>query len=271
MAYGGSQRIGPNLNIDLKNIIPHLCPLRPSPSTNDNENNVSYILDRVVLNKDFLKQQEEIETHPAFQCRIGNHIAPDFVFPWMQALLNAEIAAGDTYPFEDEMDYLAFQNYFFAQDTFLLYRSRNRTNNNNDSTTQDQISQLTSEDLVGCFYIKSNFPGRSRHVCNAGFLVSVSYRNRGSGFVMGERLRHLAKALGYKRIMFNLVYSSNIASNKLWPKLGFEQIGVLKGAGRLRTHNQEGGRIEEEYVDAVLWEFDLTVESIPAILPSWTI
>ena len=39
---------------------------------------------------------------------------------------------------------------------------------------------------LGTFYIKPNYPGRSSHVCNGGFIVTDAARNRGVGRLMGE-------------------------------------------------------------------------------------
>ena len=39
---------------------------------------------------------------------------------------------------------------------------------------------------LGSFYIKPNYPGRSSHVCNGGFLVTDAARNKGVGRLMGE-------------------------------------------------------------------------------------
>ena len=39
---------------------------------------------------------------------------------------------------------------------------------------------------LGSFYVKPNYPGRSSHVCNGGFLVTDGARNRGVGRLMGE-------------------------------------------------------------------------------------
>jgi hypothetical protein len=40
----------------------------------------------------------------------------------------------------------------------------------------------------------------------------------------------------------------NYASLKLWDNLGFKRVGLIPGAGRLRTKDGKG----EEYVDAVI-------------------
>lgn len=39
---------------------------------------------------------------------------------------------------------------------------------------------------LGTFYIKPNYPGRSSHICNGGFIVTDAARNRGVGRLMGE-------------------------------------------------------------------------------------
>ena len=39
---------------------------------------------------------------------------------------------------------------------------------------------------LGSFYIKPNYPGRSSHICNGGFLVTDAARNKGVGRLMGE-------------------------------------------------------------------------------------
>ena len=39
---------------------------------------------------------------------------------------------------------------------------------------------------LGSFYVKPNYPGRSSHVCNGGFLVTTAARNKGVGKSMGQ-------------------------------------------------------------------------------------
>lgn len=43
---------------------------------------------------------------------------------------------------------------------------------------------------------------------------------------MATHFRHLAKDLGYKAAMFNLVFVTNVASIKLWRAMGFQELGV---------------------------------------------
>lgn len=47
--------------------------------------------------------------------------------------------------------------------------------------------------------------------------------------------------------MFNLVFVTNTASVRLWKKLGFQEIGILPKAGRLKNH--------EDLVDAIMFYY----------------
>lgn len=52
---------------------------------------------------------------------------------------------------------------------------------------QMEVEGARWEELcLGSFYVKPNYPGRSSHVCNGGFLVTEAARNRGVGRLMGE-------------------------------------------------------------------------------------
>lgn len=96
------------------------------------------------------------------------------------------------------------------------------------------------------YYIKPNYPGRSSHLCNAGFLVPRHVRGMGLGGVAGQSFLFYGPRCGYLGSVFNLVYESNEASVKIWDKLGFERVGKLPSAGRLRSKSAG----EDVYVDA---------------------
>ncbi len=68
---------------------------------------------------------------------------------------------------------------------------------------------------------------------------------------MGTLFIRIAKDLGYKAILFNLIYKSNVGSVRLWKSLGFSVIGTLPKVGRLKFE-------KEEYVDADQCYLDLT-------------
>ncbi|KAG7143024.1 Protein SPT10 like protein [Verticillium longisporum] len=113
-----------------------------------------------------------------------------------------------------------------------------------------------SKTCLGSFYIKPNYPGRSSHVCNAGFLVTDASRGRGVGRLMGECYLDWAPKLGYTYSVFNLVYETNVASCKIWDALGFKRIGRVKGCGDLRSY-------PGQLVDAIIYGRDLVPGEFP--------
>lgn len=142
----------------------------------------------------------------------------------VQELLNDAIADGNSYPQREQLDFASFKAYYLSHDAFVVRRK-------------------DTNEVLGAFYIKPNFPGRCSHICNGGFLVSKKYRRRGLARFMAQNFTWMARDLGYKASFFNLVFVSNAASRNLWQSLGFEEVGRVPKAGDLRG--------SEELVDAV--------------------
>lgn len=98
--------------------------------------------------------------------------------------LNREIEKGDTYPMISPLELGAFGPYWFANFGAVMILG--------DVRSVDELHRLAGENVdwekrcLGSFYIKPNYPGRSSHVCNGGFLVTDGARNRGVGRLMGE-------------------------------------------------------------------------------------
>jgi len=153
-------------------------------------------------------------------------------------LMNDVIVEGKTWPFMDvfeDMD--SYKSYFHSHSAFAV---------------KFQDTGVHGNDVLGCFYIKPNFPGRCSHVCNGGFITNPSYRGLGVGAFMGENFKRLAKDLGYRASLFNLVFANNTASVKLWQKLGFTQLAIIPKVAVL-----EGS---EGYVDAYQFHCDFYAE-----------
>lgn len=96
-----------------------------------------------------------------------------------------------------------------------------------------------------------NYPGRSSHLCNGGFVVPTVHRGLRVGSTLGRSYLHYAPLLGYRGSVFNLVYVSNVASVKIWDGLGFQRAGLIPGAGKLK--GKDGA--EDEYVDAIVYNY----------------
>ncbi|EJF57528.1 hypothetical protein DICSQDRAFT_183139, partial [Dichomitus squalens LYAD-421 SS1] len=170
-----------------------------------------------------------------------------------------ELERGQTYPQEilpgEEYTRALFDAYYFAGDVLIAVLGRE-----GDQLQQDEAESPIGfieavggrgweECIAGCYYVKPNYPGRSSHICNAGFLVPPNQRGRGVGAVLARSFLHYGPRLGYEASVFNLVYVNNVASVKLWEALNFEKAGRIPRAGRLKKADGSG----EEYVDA--WVF----------------
>lgn len=162
----------------------------------------------------------------------GTTITIDFVRDHHDAdavrtLLNDVIEEGTSWPFETPLSDVAFRSYFFSHTAL--------------------VARCSVGDVIGAFYCKPNFPGRCSHYCNGGFITDSKYRRQGVASVMGAVFLRVAKDLGFRAVLFNLVFTSNEASIRLWEKLGFQKLALLPGVGRLRNGT----------FDAVQYYYDL--------------
>ncbi|PWY68077.1 hypothetical protein BO94DRAFT_540271 [Aspergillus sclerotioniger CBS 115572] len=153
---------------------------------------------------------------------------PSSLTHYLHEQFSLEIEKGCTYPMESPMEYDLYRSYWFG--TFAVVAVVDE-----DQTQDDGLREGRNweECCLGTFYVKPNYPGRCSHVCNGGFFTTPAARNRGVGRVMGEGYLEVAPKLGYKYSVFNLVFENNVASVKIWEKLGFQTIGRVPGAARL--------------------------------------
>ena len=169
---------------------------------------------------------------------------PESLLHYLHDQFNKEIEGGDTYPMLEPMPVDKFAAYWFQNFGGIMLLGHV------ENAAQVVEGQDWSKECLGTFYIKPNYPGRSSHICNAGFIVTDASRNRGVGRLMGETYLEWAPKLGYKYTVFNLVYETNVASCKIWDGLGFKRIGRVKGAGNLKSH-------PDRLVDAIIYGRDL--------------
>lgn len=71
----------------------------------------------------------------------------------------------------------------------------------------------------------------------------------GIGRFLAKAFLHIAKDLGYQGSFFNIVYATNTGAIKIYRDLGFEEIGIIPRAGRLKGQG---------YVDVIQFYYDLT-------------
>lgn len=137
---------------------------------------------------------------------------------------------GNSYPQDDMSSIEDFRNYYLSHDVFVC-------------------RDAESQEVLGGFYIKPNFPGRCSHICNAGFITRLSSRNLGLGTFFMKQFLQMARDLGYLSVMFNLVFETNEASVRLCRNNGLEEIGKIPKAGNLKGQG---------FTDAYQFFYDLT-------------
>jgi L-amino acid N-acyltransferase YncA len=93
-------------------------------------------------------------------------------------------------------------------------------------------NQSGRPELAGAYYVKANWPGRANHVANAGFIVAPEWRRMGLGRLLGETMLDHARTLGFRSVIFNLVFAGNDASRRLWEQLDFQVLGSIPLAVR---------------------------------------
>ena len=174
--------------------------------------------------------------------------APPKLTSYLCDLLGREIEKGDTYPMMDALPFESFGPYWFAN--FAAIMIMGEINHVEEVTAMEEEGVDWNKQCLGGFYIKPNYPGRSSHVCNGGFLVTDAARNRGVGRLMGEGYLEWAPKLGYTYSVFNLVYETNVASLRIWDALGFKRIGRVKGCGNLKSY-------PDQYIDAIIFGREL--------------
>lgn len=133
----------------------------------------------------------------------------------LKRLYRVIVDEGTSYPHERCPNHQEFMEYWFhGKSTVAAYST----------------DPARAADMAGAFYLKPNWPGRARHVANAGFIVSPEWRNKGLGWLLGAIMLGYARQLGYRGVMFNLVFAENVVARRLWGKLGFDELAVVPGA-----------------------------------------
>ena len=135
----------------------------------------------------------------------------------LQSLYRVIVEEGTSYPNDRFPDHDNFMDYWFhGKSTVAAY-------------VPDRAG---AAGLAEAFYLKPNWPGRARQVANAGFIVAPDCRNKGLGWLLGATMLAYAKQLGYRSVIFNLVFSENLVARRLWEQLGFKELGMIPGAVR---------------------------------------
>jgi DNA-binding MarR family transcriptional regulator/L-amino acid N-acyltransferase YncA len=100
-----------------------------------------------------------------------------------------------------------------------------------------------TDKIVGGFYLKSNYTGRSDHIANAAYMINSSYRGKGIGSLMIKASLGIAEKMGYEGMQFNMVLSENTGAIRLYERLGFSTVGIIPKAIRNRDGTYQNGHV----------------------------
>ncbi|MCF1594683.1 GNAT family N-acetyltransferase [Streptomyces muensis] len=93
--------------------------------------------------------------------------------------------------------------------------------------------------VVASAYVTPNYGGPAARIANAGFMVDPGHAGRGIGRALAEHLLVVAKAEGYRGMVFNAVVETNPAVH-LWTSLGFTILGTVPEAFDHPRHGRVG-------------------------------
>ena len=139
--------------------------------------------------------------------------------PSMIRIWNEVVEEGIAFPQDDLLDFNTADEFFSSQSYTGVAEDFGR--------------------IVGLYILHPNNIGRCGHICNASFAVSSELRGRH----IGERLvldcLSTAKSLGFRVLQFNAVVETNVHARHLYERLGFTQLGTIRGGFRMKDGHYE--------------------------------
>jgi L-amino acid N-acyltransferase YncA len=144
--------------------------------------------------------------------------------PSIWSILEPVIRAGETYALPRDMSEAEALRYWMGEDkeTFVAEEGGH---------------------VLGTYYMRQNQAGGGSHVCNCGYMTSLTAKGRGVARRMCQHSLDHAATRGYRAMQFNFVVSTNERAVRLWETFGFDVVGRLPGAFDHPTYG---------YVDALV-------------------
>lgn len=114
---------------------------------------------------------------------------------------------------------------------------------------QVYVCHSLAGEVIGGFYLKANYSGRSSHIANAAYMIRNTYRGKGIGSLLIKASLHFAKNLGLHAMQFNMVLSQNKLAVKLYERLGFNVVGTIPQAVRNADGSFQDGYVMHRKLD----------------------
>lgn len=99
--------------------------------------------------------------------------------------------------------------------------------------------EIESKKIAGLYILHPNNVGRCSHIANASYAVSKSLRGLHVGELLVKDCLLQAREANFKILQFNAVVATNIHARHLYERLGFIQLGTIKGGFRTKDGHFE--------------------------------
>lgn len=129
--------------------------------------------------------------------------------PEMAAIWNAVVEAADAFPQSEPLPETEAAAFFAGQ-------------------SYTGVAEDASGAIVGLYILHPNNVGRCGHIANASFAVDAARRGEHIGEALVRDCLAQGKRLGFRILQFNAVVATNTAAIRLYEKLGFHKIGMVK-------------------------------------------
>lgn len=96
-----------------------------------------------------------------------------------------------------------------------------------------------SKNIYGLYILHPNNVGRCSHIANASYAVSLKNRGLHIGEALVKHSLLQSHKEDFKILQFNAVVASNIHARHLYERLGFIQLGTIKGGFRSKDGHYE--------------------------------
>ena len=136
-------------------------------------------------------------------------------WPAIWAFLREIVAAGETFPYDQDMDEAR------ARAMWLL-----------DAPARTVVAVDLDGTVLGSAKMNPNYDGPGGHVASASFMVDPAHWGEGAGRALSEHALEWARSQGYRAMQFNAVAESNTPAVALYRSLGFQVLATIpKGSG----------------------------------------
>ena len=108
------------------------------------------------------------------------------------------------------------------------------------SQTYCAVAEETeSGKIVGLYILHPNNVGRCSHIANASYAVSSACRGLHIGELLVKDCLAQARLAEFRIMQFNAVVATNVHARHLYERLGFIQLGTIKGGFRMKNGHFE--------------------------------